>query len=81
LPVPPLDGGRIAVGLLPLGLARGWAQLERVGIFLVLAVVFLLPQLTGVDPVGRALNQVLPWAFRTMFWLAGHDVGPDGQTL
>ena len=28
LPIPPLDGGRIAVGLLPLGLARIWARLE-----------------------------------------------------
>ena len=31
LPIPPLDGGRIAVGLLPLDLARRWAQLERDG--------------------------------------------------
>ena len=29
LPIPPLDGGRIAVGLLPEGLARSWAGLER----------------------------------------------------
>ena len=36
LPIPPLDGGRIAVGLLPLGLARRWAQLERYGIVLVI---------------------------------------------
>jgi Zn-dependent protease len=81
LPGPPLVGGRIAVGLLPVGLARAWAQLERIGIFLVLAAVFLLPQLTGFDPVGQALYQILPWAFRTVFWLAGHDVGPNGQTF
>ena len=29
LPIPPLDGGRVAVGLLPLDLARRWAWLER----------------------------------------------------
>ena len=29
LPIPPLDGGRIVVGLLPLELARAWARLER----------------------------------------------------
>jgi Zn-dependent protease len=81
LPVPPLDGGRIAVGLLPLELARAWAQLERVGIFLVLAVVFLLPQLIGWDPVGRALDVVLPRAFRMVFWLAGHDVGSDDRAF
>ncbi len=75
LPIPPLDGGRIAVGLLPLNMAIAWAKLERAGIFIVLGTVFLLPYLTGFDPVGAALEEILPWAFRTVFWLAGHDVG------
>ena len=75
LPIPPLDGGRIAVGLLPLNMAIAWAKLERAGIFIVLGTVFLLPYLTGFDPVGTALEEVLPWAFRILFWLAGHDVG------
>ncbi|HXT81213.1 MAG TPA: site-2 protease family protein [Acetobacteraceae bacterium] len=78
LPVPPLDGGRIAVGLLPLGLAKTWARLERAGIAIVILAVFILPYLTGVDPVGQALDHILPWAFRTLFWLAGHDV-PSGN--
>ncbi len=82
LPIPPLDGGRIAVGLLPLNLAKAWARLERAGILIVLLVVFILPRLIGVDPVGQALDHVLPWAFRTMFWLAGQDVtGWDGYTI
>ncbi len=77
LPIPPLDGGRIAVGLLPLGLARRWAQLEKAGILLVILVVFLLPQLLhefGIrfDPFGDTLNTVLPWAFRVLFELGGH---------
>jgi Zn-dependent protease len=75
LPIPPLDGGRIAVGVLPLGMAMAWARLERAGIFIVLFVVFLLPFATGLNPVGAALDDILPWAFRTVFWLAGHDVG------
>jgi Zn-dependent protease len=82
LPIPPLDGGRIAVGLLPLGLARIWARLEKAGILIVLLVVFILPRLTGVDPLGQALASVLPWAFRTMFWLAGRNVdGMDGNFI
>jgi Zn-dependent protease len=82
LPVPPLDGGRIAVGLLPLQLARVWARMERAGILVVLLVVFILPRLIGVDPVGQALNQILPWAFRTIFWLAGQDIdGPSGNLI
>jgi Zn-dependent protease len=82
LPIPPLDGGRIAVGLLPLGLARIWARLEKAGILVVLLVVFILPRLIGFDPVGQALERILPWAFRTLFWLAGHDVdGADGNLI
>jgi Zn-dependent protease len=82
LPIPPLDGGRIAVGLLPLGLARVWARLEKAGILIVLLLVFILPRLIGFDPVGQALDHVLPWAFRTLFRLAGHDVdGPDGNLI
>lgn len=74
LPIPPLDGGRVVVGLLPLELARAWAQLERYGILIVLGLVFLLPRLTDYDPVGEVLRTVLPWAFRTVFMLAGHDL-------
>jgi Zn-dependent protease len=76
LPIPPLDGGRIAVGLLPLGLARGWAKLERYGIVLVILVVFLLPHLIpGFDPFGDALNTVVPWSINLLLRLAGHDIG------
>ncbi len=76
LPIPPLDGGRIAVGLLPLSLARAWAQLERYGIVLVIVVVFLLPHLIqGFDPFGEALDTVVPWAVRVLLQLSGHDIG------
>ena len=82
LPIPPLDGGRIAVGLLPLEIARIWARLEKAGIVIVLIVVFVLPRLIGFDPVGQALGQVLPWAFRTVFWLAGRNIdGFDGNLI
>ncbi len=78
LPIPPLDGGRIAVGLLPRGLAFRWAQLERAGIVIVLLLVFVLPTALGqigirFDPAGAALGRVVPWAFRLVLTLAGHD--------
>ncbi|MFZ0018933.1 MAG: site-2 protease family protein [Acetobacteraceae bacterium] len=76
LPIPPLDGGRIVVGLLPLELARRWAQIERYGIVLVILVVFLLPHLIpGFDPFGDALNTVVPWAINLLLRLSGHDIG------
>ena len=48
VPVPPLDGGRVAVGLLPMPLARPLAQLSRFGIFLVMGLFLVLPML-GLD--------------------------------
>jgi Zn-dependent protease len=45
LPLPPLDGGRIAVGLLPDGLARPLARLEPYGIMILIGVLFILPMI------------------------------------
>jgi len=45
IPIPPLDGGRIAVGLLPDHLARRLAEVEPYGFFLVLGLLFLVPLL------------------------------------
>ena len=54
LPVPPLDGGRVAVGLLPDRLAIRLARLERAGIFIVLGAMFILPWIGG--KLGVDLN-------------------------
>ncbi|HUT50954.1 MAG TPA: site-2 protease family protein [Alphaproteobacteria bacterium] len=43
LPLPPLDGGRILVGLLPHGLASRLARIEPFGIFLLIAIILLVP--------------------------------------
>jgi Zn-dependent protease len=40
LPMPPLDGGRIAVSLLPHHLAQPFAQLERYGFFILIVLLF-----------------------------------------
>jgi Zn-dependent protease len=45
LPLPPLDGGRVAVGLLPPPLARPRAKLERFGFFILIGGIFLLPMI------------------------------------
>ena len=39
LPVPPLDGGRILVGLLPNRLAYSFSRLEPYGLFIVLGLM------------------------------------------
>jgi Zn-dependent protease len=51
-PLPPLDGGRIAVGLLPDALAVPLARLERYGMAILIGLIILLPLLGnqfGVD--------------------------------
>lgn len=54
LPIPPLDGGRVAVGLLPRELALPLARLEPIGMLIILGLVFLLPMFMGA--LGYQIN-------------------------
>jgi Zn-dependent protease len=54
LPIPPLDGGRIIVGLLPSALARPFSRLEPYGLVLLIGLLIVLPLLG--DQVGLNLN-------------------------
>ncbi len=65
VPLPPLDGGRVAVGLLPNALAIPLARLERFGIFIVVGLVFLLPML------GRRIG----WDLNVAEWLIWRPIG------
>jgi len=52
LPLPPLDGGRIAVGLLPNILAKPLARLEPYGMMILVTLLLFVPMLgaqMGVD--------------------------------
>ena len=48
LPILPLDGGRIAVSLLPNRLAIGYARLEPFGFPILLMLIFIPPHVLGV---------------------------------
>lgn len=61
IPLPPLDGGRVAVGLLPPVLGMRLARLERAGFVILIAALFLLPLLG--DSFGMNLN--------IFWWLVG----------
>ena len=41
LPLPPLDGGRIVLGLLPMRQALAFSRIERWGFFIVVALIYL----------------------------------------
>jgi Zn-dependent protease len=60
IPLPPLDGGRVAVGLLPRALAIPLARLERWGMFIILGLL-ILPSLS--QQLGFRID-VLGWLVR-----------------
>ncbi|WP_404386125.1 site-2 protease family protein [Caenispirillum salinarum] len=62
IPLPPLDGGRIATGLLPYPLAVRFARLERFGLLILIGALFLLPLIGG--QIGYDLN-ILYWVVAT----------------
>jgi Zn-dependent protease len=76
LPLPPLDGGRVAVGLLPDALAFPLARLERYGILILLLLLFVLPMVG--EQTGHDLN-VLSWLigapkdalYQFVLWITG----------
>jgi Zn-dependent protease len=63
LPIPPLDGGRIAVGLLPRSAALPLARLEPYGMFILIGLMILrVPN--GMSGAGQSILSVIlfwPW--------------------
>ncbi len=60
LPVPPLDGGRILAGLLPVGWGVRLERLEPVGLVLVFGVSILRGLDWLFEPAFRAIGRVIP---------------------
>ena len=76
-PLPPLDGGRIAVGLLPNVLARQLARLEPYGMMILIGLLILLPLLGaqfGVDLgfVSHLISSATDTVIRGILWLTGN---------
>jgi len=69
LPLPPLDGGRVAVGVLPDVLAEPLARLERFGLFILIGVLFNVPMATRQFGLGFDLMRVL--IGEPVAWLKG----------
>ncbi len=64
LPLPPLDGGRIAVSLLPLRTAQNFARIEPYG-FMILLVLLI----TGV--LGAIIGPFIGMGIRMVAWFFG----------
>ena len=71
LPIPPLDGSRVMAYVLPQGLRERYVSLERFGLLLVVAFIFILPRLL---PEARAW---IPETMDAMFWWMYDMTGGD----
>ena len=77
IPLPPLDGGRVAVGLLPPALARPLARLERFGFLILIGALFFLPVVSERlgKPINIFVDILLPpvqFLFDTILLITGH---------
>ena len=76
IPLPPLDGGRVAVGLLPPRLAVPFARLERHGMLIIIGLLFVLPivgaQLgVNLDILGSLLGRAVDAVIGVILKVAG----------
>ena len=77
MPIPPLDGGRVAVGLLPRALAVPLARLEPFGMLILIGVLILLP-LTGsqfglnLDVISAILRTLTGYVIQAVLFLTGN---------
>jgi len=66
-PIPPMDGGRIVVGLLPWRLAVGFAQVERFGFFIVMGLVLLgVVNALWMTPIMNASVFSIQWLLQPL---------------
>jgi Zn-dependent protease len=77
MPIPPLDGGRVAVGILPRPLAMPLARLEPFGMLILIAILILLP-LAGsqfglnLDVISQVLRKATDAIYSLILLLTGN---------
>lgn len=77
MPIPPLDGGRVAVGLLPRQLAVPLARLEPFGMLILIGFLILLP-LAGsqfglnLDVISVTLRTLTGYVIKAVLFLTGN---------
>jgi Zn-dependent protease len=77
MPIPPLDGGRVAVGLLPKPLALALARLEPFGMLILIGLLILLP-LAGsqfglnLDVISAILRKATGFLIQLILTITGN---------
>ena len=78
MPIPPLDGGRVAVGLLPDPLARPLSRLEPFGMLEILIGILILLPLAGsqfglnLDVISAILRNATDFIIRLILFFTGN---------
>jgi Zn-dependent protease len=77
LPIPPLDGGRVAVGLLPRFLAFPLARLEPYGMLILIGALILLPLLgaqlgLNLDVISAIMRTLFGYVLRALLFVTGN---------
>ena len=77
LPIPPLDGGRILVGVLPGSLAHLLSRAEPYGLLILIGLIFVLPMLgaqlgVNLDPISRLIMTSTNAVVGTILRLTGN---------
>lgn len=77
MPIPPLDGGRVAVGLLPRFLAYPLSRLEPFGMLILIGLLILLPiagtQLgLNLDVISAILRTLTGYVIGALLFLTGN---------
>lgn len=77
LPIPPLDGGRVAVGLLPNALAIPLSRLEPYGMLILIGILLLLPMLgnqlgLNLDVISVIVRTVTGYVIQFLLLVTGN---------
>jgi len=77
LPIPPLDGGRVAVGLLPNVLAYPLSRLEPYGMLILIGILILLPLVgtqfgLNLDVISAILRTSTSYVLQLILVLTGN---------
>jgi Zn-dependent protease len=77
MPIPPLDGGRVAVGLLPRVLAYPLSRLEPYGMLILIGLLILLPVIgaqlgLNLDVISTILRTLTGYVISTLLFITGN---------
>ena len=77
MPIPPLDGGRVAVGLLPRVLGYPLSRLEPYGMLILLGLLILLPVIgaqlgLNLDVISSILRTLTGYVISALLFITGN---------